>query len=65
MRLKTGISAGKGLGDAIADLAHLTGLDRVAKAYEKITGKSCGCEQRRQTLNNLVPLNGRENQNSI
>lgn len=56
MKVKTGIESGRGLGDAIADLAHLTGLDRVAKYYEKITGKSCGCDERQQALNRLLPL---------
>lgn len=56
MRLRTGIKAGKGLGDAIADLSHLTGIDRIANYYEKVTGKDCGCAQRQVTLNRLVPL---------
>jgi hypothetical protein len=58
MIVRTGIEAGSGLGDAVADLAHLTGLDRVAKFYEQVTGKDCGCEARRETLNALVPLGG-------
>ena len=60
MRVKTGIEAGRGLGDAVADLAHLTGMDRLAKYYEEVTGKDCGCTQRQQTLNRLVPLVGRQ-----
>jgi hypothetical protein len=60
MKIRTGILAGKGLGDAIADLAHITGLDKVAQFYERVTGKSCGCDQRRETLNNLVPLKNQE-----
>jgi len=58
MNVRTGIEAGKGLGDAFADLAHMTGMDRVAKFYEKVTGKDCGCDQRRKALNQLVPLGG-------
>lgn len=60
MKVKTNIAAGRGLGDAIADLAHLTGLDKVAQYYEKVTGKSCGCDERRQFLNRLIPLGKRE-----
>jgi len=45
--------AGKGLGDTVADLTHLTGIDQLAKAYEQVTGKPCGCEQRQEKLNNL------------
>jgi hypothetical protein len=55
MHVATGIRAGKPLGDAIADVTRATGLDRVAHAYEQVTGRSCGCEERRQTLNRLVP----------
>ncbi len=56
MNVRTGLKSGKGLGDAVADLAHVTGFDKVAHAYERMTGKNCGCEQRRQLLNQWVPL---------
>jgi len=56
MKVKTGIVAGKGLGDAIASFTHATGLDRLAKFYTQTTGKDCGCEERRQKLNQLVPF---------
>jgi len=55
MRVNTGIKAGKPLGDAVADLTQATGLDKVAHAYESVTGRSCGCEDRRQLLNRLFP----------
>jgi hypothetical protein len=55
MRLTTGIRAGKPLGDAVADLTHATRLDTLAHVYEGITGRSCGCEDRRQLLNRLFP----------
>jgi hypothetical protein len=53
MKIRTGLKAGQGLGDTVADLAHLTGMDQLAKLYEQTTGKSCGCDQRRQLLNQL------------
>jgi len=56
MKVRTNLHAGAGLGDAVSDLTHLTGIDRLAQIYEQCTGKSCGCDQRRQTLNQLVPL---------
>ena len=55
MKIRTGLKAGQGFGDAVADLAHLTGIDQLAKVYEETTGKSCGCDQRRQALNQLLP----------
>ena len=53
MRVRTGILAGQGLGDTVADLTHLSGVDRLAKAYEQLTGKPCGCDERQEILNNL------------
>jgi hypothetical protein len=61
MNVRTGLKSGNGLGDAVADLAHITGFDKVAQAYERISGKSCGCDQRRQLLNQLVPLGSQVN----
>jgi hypothetical protein len=58
--LKTDLKSGRGLGDAVADLAHLTGMDKLAQAYERLTGKDCGCEQRRETLNHLVPFGNQQ-----
>jgi len=55
MNVQTGIKAGQGLGDAVANFTHATGLDRLAKTYEQVTGKSCGCKQRQAMLNSLVP----------
>jgi len=56
MKVRTDTKAGRGLGDTVADLAHITGLDKVAQFYERVTGKSCGCDQRRETLNSILPM---------
>ena len=56
MRLKTGMKAGQGLGDSVADVTKLTGLDKVADTYSRLTGRDCGCEERREKLNNLAFL---------
>jgi len=53
MKVKTGLYGGQGLGDAVADVTHLLGLDQVAQSYEDLTGKSCGCKQRQETLNSI------------
>ena len=53
MKVRTGILAGQGLGDTVADLTQLTGVARLAKAYEQVTGKPCGCDERQEKLNNL------------
>lgn len=49
----------RGLGDAIAVVARFTGLDRVAKLWERKTGKPCGCGKRQEKLNHLVPFRSR------
>jgi hypothetical protein len=53
MKTRTAIRAGEGLGDAVASLTHLTGMDRLAKTYEGVTGKPCGCDARQEKLNQL------------
>lgn len=53
--VRTGIQAGRPLGDLVADVTHATGLDRVSQTYTKLTGKDCGCDQRQESLNRLVP----------
>jgi len=47
----------KGLGDTIEKIAKKVGADKVAKTYEKVTGKPCGCSQRRDNLNRAFPYN--------
>lgn len=56
MKLRTGLKAGQGLGDAVADLTHLTGVDRLAQAYTQVTGRDCGCKARQEKLNQLFSL---------
>jgi hypothetical protein len=57
MKVRTNISAGQaqGLGDTIASLATLTGLNQLAKTYEQVTGKPCGCKERQALLNQWLP----------
>jgi hypothetical protein len=53
MKIKTDIKAGQGLGDTVADLTRITRVDQLAKLYEDVTGKPCGCDQRRALLNQI------------
>jgi hypothetical protein len=59
MKIRTGLKAGQGLGDVVADLTHLTKIDQLAGLYEEITGLSCGCQERKEKLNQLFPLTGK------
>lgn len=47
----------KGLGDTLEKVIHKTGLDNLAKAYTKVTGKPCHCQKRKDQLNELFPYN--------
>lgn len=45
-----------GLGDTIAKVTHAVGLDKVAESVAKAVGKEdCGCNKRREKLNELFP----------
>ena len=45
----------RGLGDTLTRVFGATGVAKVAKAVERITGKPCGCSKRAEALNRLVP----------
>jgi hypothetical protein len=55
MKVKTGLKAGKPLGDTVADFTHATGLNKLAETYTRVTGRDCGCEKRRRLLNRISP----------
>lgn len=40
-----------GIGDTVETIANAVGASKLAKFFEKVTGKSCGCQQRKQKLN--------------
>jgi hypothetical protein len=46
----------KGLGDSIHKFTHSTGIHNLVQKGAKALGKSdCGCNERRDTLNRLIP----------
>ena len=47
----------KGLGDTIEKITKATGIKKIVDKVNKVTGKECGCEERKQTLNRLFPYN--------
>ena len=49
----------KGLGDSIEKFTKLTGIKKVVKKINKATGKNCGCNERKETLNRLFPYNNK------
>ena len=47
----------KGLGDTIEKITKATGIKKVVDTVNKITGKDCGCEKRKDQLNKQFPYN--------
>lgn len=45
----------KGLGDTVEKITKATGIKAVVDKVEKITGKPCGCGQRKDSLNRMFP----------
>jgi|TARA_Y100000289_G_C3900167_1_gene138739 hypothetical protein len=45
----------KGFGDTVAKVTKLTGIKAVVDKVAEKTGKDCGCNKRRDTLNRLIP----------
>lgn len=45
--------APRGLGDIVHTVAKATGVAAVARTVERVTGRPCGCAQRRAALNKL------------
>jgi hypothetical protein len=43
---------GKGLGDTIEKITTATGIKKVVDKISEATGKDCGCEERKERLNN-------------
>jgi hypothetical protein len=45
----------RGLGDVIETAARWLGVKRAVKTVERVTGKECGCAERRRALNEKYP----------
>ena len=45
----------KGLGDTVENITRATGIKAVVEKVSEVTGKPCGCAERRDTLNRMFP----------
>jgi hypothetical protein len=45
----------RGLGDTIEKITTATGIKAVVSKIANVTGKDCGCKQRKEALNNKFP----------
>jgi len=41
----------------VAAVAAVTGIAKVVRTVERVTGKPCGCAERRAALNAAMPTN--------
>lgn len=46
----------RGLGDSIEKFTKATGIKTVVNKIAQATGKPCGCNERRDTLNRAFPF---------
>lgn len=46
----------RGAGDAIEAFTKATGIKAAVEAVAKATGTDCGCSERRDRLNKLIPF---------
>jgi hypothetical protein len=49
------IQKSKGFGDTVERITKATGIKKVVDAVANITGKDCGCKQRKEALNKKFP----------
>jgi hypothetical protein len=45
----------RGLGDVVETAARVTGVKVLARCAERVTGRPCGCQKRREELNRQFP----------
>jgi hypothetical protein len=48
-------SKDKGFGDTLARIFTVTGVKAVVEKVSEVTGTDCGCSQRQEALNELLP----------
>ena len=53
------MSKSKGLGDTIEKITMATGIKAVVEKVTAVTGKPCGCQQRKDTLNRVFPYDNK------
>ena len=52
---RTRIGESRGLGDSIEKFTTATGIKKAVDTVVKDTGKDCGCNKRRDSLNRMFP----------
>ena len=47
----------RGLGDTVEKITTVTGIKAVVDKISQVSGKPCGCKERRDALNRAYPYN--------
>jgi|TARA_R110001606_G_scaffold376202_1_gene534782 hypothetical protein len=47
----------RGLGDTVEKITTVTGIKRIVEKVSEITKKPCGCNKRKEALNEKFPYN--------
>lgn len=50
----------EGLGDSVEKFTKATGIKKVVEKISEKTGKSCGCNARKEKLNKMFPYGKKE-----
>jgi len=50
----------RGAGDFVAVGLNMVGADKIARCISKITGKPCGCNERRTEMNERWPCKNKD-----
>jgi hypothetical protein len=53
--MSTETTKSKGLGDTIAKITDTTGIKKIVDTISQVIKKDCGCEGRKQKLNEMFP----------
>ena len=52
---RTRVGESRGLGSSIEKFTKATGIKKAVETVAKATGKDCGCNKRKQKLNEMFP----------
>jgi hypothetical protein len=47
----------KGFGDTVEKITTATGIKKIVDTLSTVTKKDCGCKNRKDTLNRILPYN--------
>jgi hypothetical protein len=47
----------RGLGDTVEKITTVTGIKRIVEKVSEVTKKPCGCNKRKEALNEKFPYN--------